>query len=55
LGKQTRPTKPTRKQKEEMKAWKLVPDSWLVVQDTPTELLLISKSGLKKRSIRRGA
>ncbi|PJN56141.1 hypothetical protein PAEVO_28640 [Paenibacillus sp. GM2FR] len=38
-----------------MKAWKLVPDSWLVVQDTPNELLLISKSGLKKRSIRRGA
>ncbi|MNW69384.1 hypothetical protein D3C74_483760 [compost metagenome] len=55
MGKQTRPTKPTRKQKEEMKAWKLTPDSWLVVSDTPTEMVLVSKKGLKKKTIRRGA
>ncbi|MNI77451.1 hypothetical protein D3C73_1337450 [compost metagenome] len=55
MGKQTRPTKPTRKQKEEMKSWKLDPNNWLVVKETPTELALISKSGLKKRTIQRGA
>lgn len=55
MGKQTRPARPTRKQKEEMKAWKLVPENWLVVRDTPSELALVSKSGLKKRTIQRGA
>ena len=55
MGKQTRPTKPTRMQKAEMKAWKLVPENWLVVQDTPTEMILVSKGALKKRVIRRGA
>ncbi|MNP76771.1 hypothetical protein D3C76_1740720 [compost metagenome] len=55
MGKQTRLTKPTRKQKEEMKAWKLVPDNWLVVSDIPTEMVLVSKNGLKKKTIRRGA
>lgn len=55
MGKQTRPVRPTRKQKAEMQAWKLKPSSWLVVLDTDSEMVLISKSGLKKRVIRRGA
>ncbi|WP_193556461.1 DUF6906 family protein [Paenibacillus lutimineralis] len=55
MGKQTRPTRPTRKQKAEMKAWKLVPENWLVIQDIPTVMILVSKGGLKKRVIRRGA
>ncbi|MFS8214783.1 DUF6906 family protein [Paenibacillus sp. S29] len=55
MGKPTRPARPTRKQKEEMQAWKLKPSSWLVVLDTDLEMVLISKSGLKKRIIRRGA
>ncbi|WP_311080925.1 DUF6906 family protein [Paenibacillus polymyxa] len=55
MGKSTRPARPTRKQKAEMKSWKLKPSSWLVVLDTDIEMVLISKSGLKKRVIRRGA
>ncbi|MDN4078170.1 MULTISPECIES: DUF6906 family protein [Paenibacillus] len=55
MGKQTRPSRPTRRQKEEMKAWKLKPSTWLVVLDTDLEMVLISKSGIKKRVIRRGA
>ncbi|BFH63940.1 DUF6906 family protein [Paenibacillus azoreducens] len=55
MGKQTRPARPTRKQKAEMKAWKLVPEDWLVEQDTPTEMILVSKDALKKKVIRRGA
>ncbi|MEK4732823.1 DUF6906 family protein [Paenibacillus sp. FSL L8-0641] len=55
MGKQTRPSRPTRRQKEEMKAWKLKPNTWLMVQDTPAKMELVSKSGLKKRVIRRGA
>jgi hypothetical protein len=55
MGKMTRPTKPTRKQKIEMKAWKLDPENWLVISDTPSALSLISKGGLKKRYIQRGA
>lgn len=53
MGKSTRPSRPTRKQKAEMKAWKLVPENWLVVSDTLPEMELVSKSGMKKRTIRR--
>jgi hypothetical protein len=38
-----------------MKAWKLDPENWLVISDTPSALSLISKGGLKKRYIQRGA
>lgn len=50
MGKQTRPSRPTRRQKEEMKAWKLKPNTWLMVQDTPAKMELVSKSGLKNVS-----
>jgi hypothetical protein len=35
--------KPTREQRKLMEKWKLDPAVWLVVKDTPTELVLVHR------------
>jgi sarcosine oxidase gamma subunit len=55
MGKQIRPARPTRRQKEEIKAKRLNPDNWLVAEDKPAELVLVSKDKGKPKVIRRGA
>lgn len=45
-----RPKKPTLAQKKLMGKNRLVPDNWMVVKETPEELVLISKSSMEKGS-----
>lgn len=40
--------KPTRAQKELMKANRMKPENWLVVKDTPRELECVSRSSVDK-------
>ncbi|PWW06293.1 hypothetical protein DFQ01_103195 [Paenibacillus cellulosilyticus] len=47
--------RPTRKQKELMSAYKLHPDNWLVLSDTPQELLLLNRVKGTTRTVRKGA
>ncbi|NUU62668.1 DUF6906 family protein [Paenibacillus agri] len=47
--------RPTRRQKQEIKAAGLVMDNWLVERDTHTQLVLINRYSNKLRTIRRGA
>ena len=35
--------KPTREQRKLLAKWKLDPDMWLVVKDTPTQMLLVHR------------
>ena len=35
--------KPTRQQRKLMEKWKLKPEDWLVVKDTPEEMLLVHR------------
>lgn len=35
--------KPTRQQMKLMQRWKLDPDNWLVIKDTPSEMVLVHR------------
>lgn len=37
--------KPTREQRKLMQKWGMDPVSWLVVKDTPTEMVLVHRHG----------
>lgn len=45
------PKKPTRANKELMNKRGLVPDNWMVVSESKTELVVISKRSNKRRSL----
>lgn len=48
--------KPTRAQRDFIKAKRLTPDSWLVVKDTPEKMVLVHRHALKTiRVIRKDA
>ncbi|MEK3684896.1 DUF6906 family protein [Paenibacillus sp. FSL R10-2736] len=50
--------RPTRRQKETIRASRLNPDNWLVERETPAELVLIARVSVgktKTRTIRKGA
>ena len=40
---------PTRKQKQILKAHRLIPDNWLVVKNLPDALEVVSRVSLKKK------
>lgn len=47
--------KPTREQRKLMEKWKLDPTVWLVVKDTPTEMVLVHRCSDKTlRVIQKG-
>lgn len=43
--------KPTREQKKLMQKWKLIPENWLVVKDTPDQMLLVHRHSDKTTKI----
>ncbi|MDO7908456.1 hypothetical protein Q5741_18815 [Paenibacillus sp. JX-17] len=49
------PKRPTRRQKIEIAEARLVPDNWLVHQDTAAELTIVHRESGKIRTLRRGA
>jgi len=53
----TQTTRPTRRQKELLKARNLCPLNWLVLRDTPDYLLVVHRHGTSQRRIdkRKGA
>lgn len=53
MGKQ-RATRPTRKQKELLKANRLVPENWLVLSEQSGVLNIINKATQRTRSVKTG-
>ena len=43
--------RPTRAQKQLLKAWHNNPDNWLIVKDTPTEMVIVHRLSDKQRTI----
>lgn len=42
--------KPTLAQKKFLQENKLVPENWLIVKDTPEEMVIVSRAALQKKS-----
>jgi len=47
-------TRPTRRQKIEIKGYGLNAENWLVERDTTAELVIVHRSSGKLRTLRRG-
>lgn len=45
--------KPTRTQRKLIEYWRLNPENWLVVKDTPEVMIIVHRNGFQTREIRK--